>query len=170
MTETTATDATAAGPVATTPPGAQRTAAGEGDAYWFFDSLMVVRANQPGQPVIIEATVAPGGGVQGTQPVGQALTPVVGHRRRTRDATPDTPERRRARSASPAASSSALSDPVSPSQAATPRRPWRTRSCFSAADESHLLKETPSWRAASSTAVATSSSSETERLVTMDRG
>jgi mannose-6-phosphate isomerase-like protein (cupin superfamily) len=62
MTETTATDATAAGPAATTPPGAQRTAAGEGDACWFFDSLMVVRANQPGQPVIIEATVAPGGG------------------------------------------------------------------------------------------------------------
>ena len=62
MTETTATDATAAGPAAATPPGARRTAAGEGDAYWFFDSLMVVRANQPGQPVIIEATVAPGGG------------------------------------------------------------------------------------------------------------
>ena len=61
-TDTTATDATAAGPAATTQPGAQRTAAGEGDAYWFFDSLMVVRANQPGQPLIIEATVAPGGG------------------------------------------------------------------------------------------------------------
>lgn len=37
-------------------------AAGEGDAYWFFDSLMVVRAHEPGQPIVIEATVAPGGG------------------------------------------------------------------------------------------------------------
>jgi quercetin dioxygenase-like cupin family protein len=62
MTEMTATDATASGPAASTQPGAQRTAADEGDAYWFFDSLMVVRSNQPGQPVIIEATVAPGGG------------------------------------------------------------------------------------------------------------
>jgi mannose-6-phosphate isomerase-like protein (cupin superfamily) len=51
------TDATA-----TAEPAARRTAAGEGDAYWFFDSLMVVRSGQPGQPVIIEATVAPGGG------------------------------------------------------------------------------------------------------------
>jgi mannose-6-phosphate isomerase-like protein (cupin superfamily) len=42
--------------------GARRTAAGEGDAYWFFDSLMVARAHEPGQPVVIEATVAPGGG------------------------------------------------------------------------------------------------------------
>lgn len=56
------TDSTAASPLATAQPGAQRTAAGQGDAYWFFDSLMVVRSNQPGQPVIIEATVAPGGG------------------------------------------------------------------------------------------------------------
>ena len=36
--------------------------AGTGDAYWFFDALMVIRSAQPGQPVIIEATVAPGGG------------------------------------------------------------------------------------------------------------
>ena len=41
---------------------ARHTAAGTGEAYWFFDSLMVFRADQPGQPVIIEATVAPGGG------------------------------------------------------------------------------------------------------------
>ena len=41
---------------------ARHTAAGTGEAYWFFDSLMVVQADQPGQPVIIEATVAPGGG------------------------------------------------------------------------------------------------------------
>jgi mannose-6-phosphate isomerase-like protein (cupin superfamily) len=41
---------------------ARHTAAGTGEAYWFFDSLMVIQADQPGQPVIIEATVAPGGG------------------------------------------------------------------------------------------------------------
>ena len=41
---------------------ARHTAAGMGEAYWFFDSLMVIRADQPGQPVIIEAAVAPGGG------------------------------------------------------------------------------------------------------------
>ena len=38
------TDATA-----TAQPAARRTAAGEGDAYWFFDSLMVVRSGQPGR-------------------------------------------------------------------------------------------------------------------------
>ncbi len=43
-------------------PLARHTTAGAGEAYWFFDSLMVIRADQPGQPVIIEATVAPGGG------------------------------------------------------------------------------------------------------------
>jgi mannose-6-phosphate isomerase-like protein (cupin superfamily) len=43
-------------------PPARHTTAGTGEAYWFFDSLMVIRADQPGQPVIIEATVAPGGG------------------------------------------------------------------------------------------------------------
>lgn len=43
-------------------PAARRTAAGTGEAYWFFDSLMVIRSDQPGQPVIVEATVAPGGG------------------------------------------------------------------------------------------------------------
>jgi mannose-6-phosphate isomerase-like protein (cupin superfamily) len=41
---------------------ARHTTAGTGEAYWFFDSLMVIRADQLGQPVIIEATVAPGGG------------------------------------------------------------------------------------------------------------
>jgi mannose-6-phosphate isomerase-like protein (cupin superfamily) len=41
---------------------ARHTMAGAGEAYWFFDSLMVIRADEPGQPVIIEATVAPGGG------------------------------------------------------------------------------------------------------------
>jgi mannose-6-phosphate isomerase-like protein (cupin superfamily) len=41
---------------------ARRTTAGAGEAYWFFDSLMVIRAAQPGQPVIIEAIVAPGRG------------------------------------------------------------------------------------------------------------
>jgi mannose-6-phosphate isomerase-like protein (cupin superfamily) len=40
----------------------RQTAAGEGDAYWFLDSLMTVRAAEPGQPIVIEATVAPGGG------------------------------------------------------------------------------------------------------------
>ncbi len=43
-------------------PLARYTTAGTGEAYWFFDSLMVIRADQPDQPVIIEATVAPGGG------------------------------------------------------------------------------------------------------------
>jgi mannose-6-phosphate isomerase-like protein (cupin superfamily) len=44
-------------------PRARRSAAGDGDAYWFFDSLMVVRAGDTdGGPVVIEATVAPGGG------------------------------------------------------------------------------------------------------------
>ena len=47
---------------ATGHPHARHTAAGGGEAYWFFDSLMVIQADQPGQPVIIEATVAPGGG------------------------------------------------------------------------------------------------------------
>jgi len=47
---------------ATDQPYARHTAAGDGEAYWFFDSLMVIQADQPGQPVIIEATVAPGGG------------------------------------------------------------------------------------------------------------
>ena len=46
----------------TNQPYARHTAAGTGEAYWFFDSLMVIQADQPGQPVIIEATVAPGGG------------------------------------------------------------------------------------------------------------
>jgi mannose-6-phosphate isomerase-like protein (cupin superfamily) len=41
---------------------AWHSAAGTGDAYWFFDALMVIRSAEPGQPVIIEATVAPGGG------------------------------------------------------------------------------------------------------------
>jgi mannose-6-phosphate isomerase-like protein (cupin superfamily) len=41
---------------------ARRSTTETGEAYWFFDSLMVIRADQPGQPVIIEATVAPGGG------------------------------------------------------------------------------------------------------------
>src|SRR5208283_4658073 len=111
--------------------------------------------------------VTSGGRMQRTEPVDEPLPAVGAHRRRTRDATPDTPERRRAKRASPAASSSALSEPVSPSHAATPRRPWRTRNCFSAADESQALKETPSCLAASSTDDATSSSSETERLVTI---
>jgi mannose-6-phosphate isomerase-like protein (cupin superfamily) len=43
-------------------PHVRHTAAGAGEAYWFFDSLMVIASDQPGQPVIIEATVAPGGG------------------------------------------------------------------------------------------------------------
>ena len=47
---------------AVAPATAHHSAAGTGDAYWFFDALMVVRAAEPGQPVIIEATVAPGGG------------------------------------------------------------------------------------------------------------
>ena len=33
-------------------PHARHTAAGTGEAWWFFDSLMVVQADQPGQPVI----------------------------------------------------------------------------------------------------------------------
>ena len=47
---------------ATEQPYARYAAAGAGEAYWFFDSLMVIQADQPGQPVIIEATLAPGGG------------------------------------------------------------------------------------------------------------
>jgi mannose-6-phosphate isomerase-like protein (cupin superfamily) len=47
---------------ATGQPYARHTAAGAGEAFWFFDSLMVIRSDQPGRPVIIEATVAPGGG------------------------------------------------------------------------------------------------------------
>ena len=43
-------------------PDVRHIAAGAGEAYWFFDSLMVIQSDQPGQPVIIEATVAPGGG------------------------------------------------------------------------------------------------------------
>jgi len=58
------TDATEASVPGTTPAtgAAQRTAAGQGEAYWFFDSLMVIRSGQYGRPVIIEATVPPGGG------------------------------------------------------------------------------------------------------------
>ena len=100
------------------------------------------------------------------QPVDEPLASRHAHRRLTRDATPETPERSRANNASPAASSSALRDPVSPSQAATPLSPCRTRSCFSAADDSQPLNDTPSSLAAVSTADATSSSSETDRLVT----
>ena len=47
---------------ATGQPHARYTAAEAGEAYWFFDSLMVIQSDQPGQPVINEATVAPGGG------------------------------------------------------------------------------------------------------------
>jgi len=57
MTSPTATDS------APPPTRAARTAAGQGQAWWFFDSLMVARADGTGAgPVIIEATVAPGGG------------------------------------------------------------------------------------------------------------
>jgi hypothetical protein len=34
-------------------PLARNTTAETGEAYWFFDSLMVIRADQPGQPVIL---------------------------------------------------------------------------------------------------------------------
>jgi len=47
---------------ATGQPHARHIAAGTGEGWWFFDSLMVIQADQPGQPVIVEATVAPGGG------------------------------------------------------------------------------------------------------------
>ena len=56
------TDTHPAAAPATAQPLARYTTAETGEAYWFFDSLMVIRADQPGQPVIIEATVAPGGG------------------------------------------------------------------------------------------------------------
>ena len=39
-----------------------RTADGEGPAYWFFDSLAVVRTPEDITPLIIEMTIAPGGG------------------------------------------------------------------------------------------------------------
>jgi hypothetical protein len=39
---------------------ARHTTAGTGQAYWFFDSLMVIQAGQPGQPVIIEAVTPRG--------------------------------------------------------------------------------------------------------------
>ena len=42
---------------ATGQPHARHIAAGTGEAWWFFDSLMVIQADQPGQPVIVEATV-----------------------------------------------------------------------------------------------------------------
>jgi len=56
------TDTHPAAAPTTAQPLARYTTAETGEAYWFFDSLMVIRADQPGQPVIIEATVAPGGG------------------------------------------------------------------------------------------------------------
>jgi mannose-6-phosphate isomerase-like protein (cupin superfamily) len=56
------TDSQLTSQTATDQPWARHTAADAGEAYWFFDSLMVVRSDQPGQPIIIEATVAPGGG------------------------------------------------------------------------------------------------------------
>jgi mannose-6-phosphate isomerase-like protein (cupin superfamily) len=56
------TGPTTAGPT-TGPVRAARTAAGQGEAWWFFDSLMVARTDEAGGgPVVIEATVAPGGG------------------------------------------------------------------------------------------------------------
>ena len=60
---------------ATGQPHARHTAAGAGEAYWFFDSLMVIQADQPGQPVIIEATVAPGGRPTWTARSGSRPTP-----------------------------------------------------------------------------------------------
>jgi len=56
------TDSQLTSQTATDQPWARHTAADAGETYWFFDSLMVVRSDQPGQPIIIEATVAPGGG------------------------------------------------------------------------------------------------------------
>ena len=56
------TDSQLTGQATTDQPWARHTAADAAEAYWFFDSLMVVRSDQPGQPIIIEATVAPGGG------------------------------------------------------------------------------------------------------------
>ena len=56
------TDSHLTGQMATDQPCAGHIEAGAGEAYWFFDSLMVIQADQPGPPVIIEATVAPGGG------------------------------------------------------------------------------------------------------------
>jgi mannose-6-phosphate isomerase-like protein (cupin superfamily) len=57
MTSPTATDS------APSPARAAHTAADEGQAWWFFDSLMVARTDETGTgPVIIEATIAPGGG------------------------------------------------------------------------------------------------------------
>lgn len=50
---------TATGPQ---PERLSRTSAGEGPAYWFFDSLAVVRTPAGVSPTIIEMTVAPGGG------------------------------------------------------------------------------------------------------------
>jgi mannose-6-phosphate isomerase-like protein (cupin superfamily) len=50
-------------PVAPPPDRLTRTATGEGPAYWFFDSLAVVRTPAAEtSPTIIEVTVAPGGG------------------------------------------------------------------------------------------------------------
>ncbi len=56
------TDSHLTGQTATDQPCARHTKAGAGETYWFFDSLMAILAEQPGQPIIIEATVAPGGG------------------------------------------------------------------------------------------------------------
>jgi mannose-6-phosphate isomerase-like protein (cupin superfamily) len=44
----------------TTPARAHHSPEGSGESWWFFDALMTVRSD--GGPVVIEATVAPGGG------------------------------------------------------------------------------------------------------------
>ncbi len=50
-------------PAGQPPDGLTHTAAGQGPAYWFFDSLAVLRTPAAGTlPAIIEMTVSPGGG------------------------------------------------------------------------------------------------------------
>ena len=47
---------------ATTPRRAARTASGEGEAYWFFGGLAIVRSPEGARPIVIETTMAPGAG------------------------------------------------------------------------------------------------------------
>lgn len=63
MTTSAAPDTCAARPTGQLPDRLTHTAAGEGPAYWFFDSLAVLRTPVTGtSPAVIEMTVAPGGG------------------------------------------------------------------------------------------------------------
>lgn len=76
------------------------------------------------------------------------------------------PDKKRSSKSSPAANSSGVKAPATCSHSATPRRPSRTRSRRSAASDSQALKETPSPAGASSAALATSESIDTDLFTT----